>query len=123
MPLENLIDKNNPNLKEITSIKEIPRGGNFLLTVAAPWCGHCQTFHKDVLNPVCKELKNTKCLDVDGTKEEGQNILNQIGYHPKGFPSSLLCKVNAKKETECAPLEGAYPKEPFKQALDKVGLN
>ena len=124
MPLQTLIEKNHPNLIEIDDIKQIPQDKDMVITVAAPWCGHCQNEFKTVLNPTCRKLSNTKCLALDGDSENGRKVLQQMGLNLQGFPTNVFCKFNAKtKKVECIPIPGAIPQTTYDEILKKANLS
>lgn len=127
MPLSDFIEKGHKNLKEITSVRELPTKNPFILTVGASWCGHCKSEFKESLNPLCNEKslrdKGTQCFGVDGTTDEGRQFVQDIGLPLNGYPTNIMCRPNkANSGMDCLPLEGFYPKKELQNVAKKMGI-
>jgi len=123
--LNDFVEKDHPNLKIINSVQELPLDKPFLATIAMPQCPHCKTEFKEALNPLCKtDFKGKiQCFGIDGTTEDGQRFIQNIGLNVQGFPTSIMCKPNTENgRIECAPIEGAYPKEDLLNIAKKMKL-
>ena len=104
----------NVKVVKAKTIKKVPKDKNLFLAITHPGCGHCKGEIEQAIKPVCKNLKNTKCLIVDASKKESLGLQQQLGL--KGYPTNIFCSTDGKS-ANCTKIEGAVDPQLFKAIL------